>query len=357
MGKNWKNNRAAWNDSASQTSWGSGNAGAATAYAPSGKNWKCEQCNFTTNCPWWWRCGRESCQAEWAPKDDGNEWGNSAAATPPKELIATREKLATLVSILEPGDPTLVKWADKVRLLEEAQKTGVSTAERLRRLLQTQKQLDSKQTSALATMNKAKEDLRKATAALKGRMEECDAVVADIAANTLEIAEVTRSATPAVAPAPAQGEINMVQDMRAQIDILLPSDLEEAGTDLAGVGHWFGMFSKLICLVDRAKTRTEEAPPGGAAPAVEVVAPPPAIIVVAPPPAIIAAAPASSQAPISQPDPVQRPSVSVAPPADTDDDEDDKMELSDKGAAKRELEKAEKLLEDVRVADAVGSSG
>ena len=319
-------------------SWGGSSAGSAaatddTAATSQGKNWKCDACGLTTNCPWWWKCGRESCQAPWKAKDNTGTEAVTPAAASTQELTVAREKLAMLASILDPDDAALVTWATKVHSLEQAQKTSVSTAERLRRLLHAQKQLESKQTAALTAMDKAKAELAKATALLKSRMEECDSAVAEIAANSLEIAEVTRSASPQVTPVVNSDgtQLTMVQNLRAQIDVLTPDDLAEAGLDLAGMGGFLGIFSKIQALLDRANERSES---------------------VTIPPAAAAGAAQSSQIPIGQPEPVAQPR-----PADDDDEDDLDDDVSSKGAAARELVKAEKLLEDTRAMDEVGSSG
>ena len=360
MGKNNRKWTRWGSGNGSEGGWSSGGSSSGgtqkDAEPKQGKNWKCELCSYTNNCAWWWRCGRESCQADWVPKAaNGNEGGTSTASAAPNELATAREKLATLATILEPGDASLAVWADKVKSLEDAQKTGVSAAERLRRLLQTQKQHESKQTAALAAMAKAKAELAKATAALKGRMEDCEAVVADIAANTLEIAEVTRSAAPATSPVATTGGINMVQDLRTQIEILQPGDIGEAGLDLAGLGQFFVVFNKILCLLDRAKGRTDEAAPqpDSTTGAVEAAAPQPAST---------SGEPASSQIPNGQPDPIQdptqHPSARTLLPVDNwDDDDGDKEGLTDMGAALMEIEKAEKLLDEVCAADSAGSSG
>ena len=340
-GWTWGNgNGGSWGGS-SDGSWGGSNEGSAAgaedaAAAPSqGKNWKCDACGLTTNCPWWWKCGRESCQAPWKPRDTSGTEAAATAATS-AELTTTREKLATLTTILDPNDPALVTWADKVHALEQAQKTGVTTAERLRRLLLAQKQLESKQTAALAAMDKAKSELSKATTLLQSRMEECDSTVAEIAANALEIAEVTRSAAPQVAaPVNSDGtQLSMVQNLRAQIDVLTPDDLAEAGLDLASMGGFLGVFSKIQALLDRAAERS-------------------ANVITITPPAAAPPAPAPIESTGGQPDPVR----TVLPADGFSEEEEDKDELTDKGAAKRELVKAEKLLETVRVAEAGGSSG
>ena len=350
-----KNNRK-W------TKWGTGNGsegGWSSGGSSSGgnqreaepkqwqKNWKCEACAYTSNCHWWWTCGRESCGAPWAAKDAAPATSTEKANTA-SELATKRDELKSLVIVLPEGHPTIAEFALKVKALEDAQKTGVSMAERLRRLLQSQKQLEAKQTAALAAMDKAKVELAKATATLKGRMEECETMVDAIAANTLEIAEVTRSAAPAVDPTggPVVGT-NMCQDLRKQIETLLPSDLSEAGTDMAGMGQFFVMFGKIMALLERAKTR-EAAPP----PEVPAAAPAPAA-----PVAVATTHTAflgSSQIPSGQPNPFTQ----VLPVDDEDESDEDATDspMTGDGAAARELAKAEKLLESIKATE-VGSCG
>ena len=203
------------------------------------KNWRCPVCSFTGNCPWWSKCGRESCGAAWAPKEaEAPTPSSSAEPTKAQELAMTREELCCLVKLLPEGHATILEYASKVKALEDEQKNSVSAAERLRRLLQTQKSLEGKEVAARTAKDKAKVDLAKASAALRLRMEECEAVVAELAANALEVAELTRS----VAPEPTAntaGSIDMCQELRGQIDILQPSDLAEAGLNMSGMGEFF----------------------------------------------------------------------------------------------------------------------
>ena len=339
-------------------SWGGGNGGydarawggskaatdtGATQKPWQPKNWCCEACGNTNNAHWWWTCGRDTCGAEWTPKvkDEAGAAASQETAAA-NELNSARDELKSLVVLLPEGHATILEYADRVRKLEEAQKTGVSTAERLRRLLQAQKQNQAKQTAAVAAMNKAKTELTKATEVLKERMEECDRAIQEIAANTLEIAEVTRSAAPASRP--DLGPTNMCQDLRQQFDTLTPTDLAEAGTDMAGMGQFFVMFGKIMALLERAKTREEAVdPPVITSPAAPAAASAVSLNLLQP-----------SEIPPGQPNPFTQ----VLPVDDEDEDseEDDDATMTGEGAAKRELAKAEKLVEGFKTAE-VGSCG
>ena len=238
-----------------------------------------------------------------------------------------------------------------MKALEDALKSGVSPAERLRRLLQTQKQLEAKDVAAKAALNKQKVELAKATAAIKQRMNDCDEAASAMAANTLEIAEVTRSAAPANEPAPGVAT-DMCQDLRLQIETLLPSDLSEAGTDMAGMGQFFVMFSKIQALLERAKTREVAPPPVATAGTATPVA---AVGTAAAPAAASSAAIALLQP--SEIQPGQPNPFTQVLPADDEDSEDDPDEtMAGAGAAERELAKAEKLLESFKTTEG-GSCG
>ena len=345
MGKNRKRAYKAWsNEGWDHQSWGGSNSGASQdASQPKPwqqKNWKCDTCGYTSNCHWWWTCGRATCGAQWEPKGE-TVAATSAETTNAQELSTARDELKALVILLPEGHPTITEFATKVRALEEAQKTGVSTAERLRRCLQTQKQLASKESAALAARDKAKVELAKATAAMKARIDECEVAVQAIAANALEIAEVTRSAAPAV---DGDAPVDLCQELRAQVEILTPQDLAEAGTDMAGMGQFFTMFSKFMALLERAKTR-EVAPPPAATPSLTIMPVTPAAAVAMLQPAEI---------PLGHPNPFTQ----ILPEDDEDDEDEDDADaiMTGEGAAARELEKAEKLLEDIKAKE-TGSCG
>ena len=253
----------------------------------------------------------------------------------------TREELCCLVKLLPAGHATVTEYAAKVKVLEEEQKNSVSTAERLRRLLHAQKTMEGKQAAARTAKEKALETLAKASKALQERVEECQTITEEIAANALEVAEVTRSAAPDTT-ATASPTISMVQDLRGQIDILQPADLQEVGMDLAGLGTFFGTFGKVLALLEAAKER--------AAAAVDTLptgAPPPP----APAPAVI-----SSQIPAGQADPLPPPPAPVASTV-----ADLTIDATTDGAMEA-IEKADLLLKEVRkmdveVPDELGSSG
>ena len=306
------------------------------------KNWRCPVCAYTGNCAWWSKCGRESCGAAWTPKPDDTPAPTSAAEpTKAQELAMTREELCCLVKLLPAGHATVTEYAAKVKVLEEEQKNSVSTAERLRRLLHAQKTMEGKQAAARTAKEKALETLAKASKALQERVEECQTITEEIAANALEVAEVTRSAAPDTT-ATASPTISMVQDLRGQIDILQPADLQEVGMDLAGLGTFFGTFGKVLALLEAAKLR--------AAAAVDTLptdAPPPP----APAPAVI-----SSQIPAGQADPLPPPPAPVASTV-----ADLTIDATTDGAMEA-IEKADLLLKEVRkmdveIPDELGSSG
>ena len=350
MGKNgghWgKWNKAqdgAWN-SWSDGAWSSDGGSQRTDDKP--KNWRCPVCAFTGNCAWWSKCGRESCGAAWTPKPDDTPAPTSAAEpTKAQELAMTREELCCLVKLLPAGHATVTEYAAKVKVLEEEQKNSVSTAERLRRLLHAQKSMEGKQAAARTAKEKALETLAKASKALQERVEECQTITEEIAANALEVAEVTRSAAPDTT-ATASPTISMVQDLRGQIDILQPADLQEVGMDLAGLGTFFGTFGKVLALLEAAKLRA-----AAAVDTLPTVAPPPPTPAPTPAPAVI-----SSQIPAGQADPLPPPPAPVASTV-----ADLTIDATTDGAMEA-IEKADLLLKEVRkmdveVPDELGSSG
>ena len=257
----------------------------------------------------------------------------------------TREELCCLVKLLPAGHATVTEYAAKVKVLEEEQKNSVSTAERLRRLLHAQKSMEGKQAAARTAKEKALETLAKASKALQERVEECQTITEEIAANALEVAEVTRSAAPDTT-ATASPTISMVQDLRGQIDILQPADLQEVGMDLAGLGTFFGTFGKVLALLEAAKLRA-----AAAVDTLPTVAPPPPTPAPTPAPAVI-----SSQIPAGQADPLPPPPAPVASTV-----ADLTIDATTDGAMEA-IEKADLLLKEVRkmdveVPDELGSSG
>ena len=302
------------------------------------KNWRCPVCAFTGNAHWWKTCGRASCGATWAPKHEDEDAPGRTDPSETAKLALAREELALLSKLLPEGHTTVREYACKVSALEDAQKNSVSPAERLRRLLQAKKTLEEKQVAAHTARDKAKEALATAATSLRSRMEECDTIVREIAANALDVAELTRSVAPE-ATANAAPTIDMCQDLRAQIEILQPSDLDEAGLNMAGMGEFFGMFRKVLLLLERANHRSAapEEPPAVAPAVVPALATP----LVSPPSTPLRPPAESSQITADPPVPPPRPAaVDEATAIDVDTD----------GAAEA-LEKADKILAEARKDD------
>ena len=255
---------------------GKGGKGGKQAAAPQQKNWRCEVCANTDNCAWWAECSRPSCRAakpEPKPQSETQErWSNwnywspsgwvdyQEEPKPPEELLrAARDNLKAVAAIFPAGHAAVTEVAAKVAALEEAQKVSVPKSEKLRRLLQAQKELEAKQTESVGLVTQAAEDVRTSTTALKAQMEWREEVERDLATNKLDVAALSRdvSAQDIVTPG------DVVQSLRARVDILADNDFVNGGFVKADLGTFFQGLAKLVAVIDHAEHRAaavQEAP-------------------------------------------------------------------------------------------------
>ena len=249
------------------------------------KNWACEECGNTDNCAWWTVCGRASCtggkpdpkppaESKW---DTWNNWSPSGwvdyqpPQPPPDQLLrAARENLKAVAAIFPEGHNAIAEVALQVSKLEEAQKgAAVSTSEKLRCLLYTQKELENKQGSSDAEVNEAAKTVKAATAALRVSLASREKVQRELAANQLEVAALTRDVTTPEGSQP----IDIVQSLRARVDVLSDDDFEDGGFAKAELGMFFRGFAKLTALIDHAEKRASEHAPSTEPPPTPVTAP------------------------------------------------------------------------------------
>ena len=229
------------------------------------KNWRCDECAYTNNCPWWTVCGRESCmgakpdpkpQAAATKWDSWNNWSPSgwvdySAPKPPDQLLlAARENLKAVAAIFPEGHAAVAEVAQQVHALEEAQKVTVPTSEKLRCLLYAQKELESKMTVTDKGVSDAAQVVKTASDALRKQMADRQAVQRELAANQLEVTALTRDVSAADSP---PGDI--VQSLRSRVDVLSDDDFEDGGFAKAKLGLFFRGFAKLTALIDHAERR------------------------------------------------------------------------------------------------------
>ena len=249
---------------------GKGGKGGKAAGNDRPKNWRCDQCGNTDNCAWWSECSgkKGTCKApkpEPKPQGDAEDkwsswdhWGASgwtnyqAPPLPPDELLrAARENLKVVTGIFPPGHAAIDEVAKRVAGLEEAQKVTVPPSEQLRCLLQAQKEWEAKQAESKERVSKAAETVRSATAALKAEMEWREEVDRELATNHLDVAALSRDVGARNVVTPG----DVVQTLRARVDILADTDFVDGGFVKAELGVFFQGLAKLVAVIDHAEHR------------------------------------------------------------------------------------------------------
>ena len=262
---------------------GGGKNGKATGGGDRQKNWACEECGYTNNCAWWTVCGRDTCMGgkpepkapaedtSWGKWDSWSNWSPSGwvdystpKPQPPDQMLrAARDNLKAVAAIFPAGHAAIAEVAKKVSELEDAQKVAVPTSEKLRCLLYTQKELESKQTNADKSVADAAQTVKTATAALRATITVREEVARELAANQLDVAALTRD----VAPPESSLTGDIVQSLRARVDILVDNDFADGGFARAELGTFFQGFAKLTALIDHAELgASTTAPPPAQAP-------------------------------------------------------------------------------------------